>query len=189
MIPFVLVEILRTVSEAVSQVHVSPSCGETWIPNQPSKTFTSLLRGQCEAEGLPAVDLWPQSPLPTILMSIFMLTGDVLKILPKTTSHHYFSDYRTLRMVRTEGFYSEILVWEWDRGGFLAQKRQDRRKNCRNRWMIVLSHIRSFTCLSKIWDISQFQSWFLTCKCEAFCLNTYSFGQPCAVPCHPEKPD
>lgn len=28
----------------------------------------------------------------------------------------------------------------------------------------------------------------LMCKCEVICLNTYFFGQPCAVPCHSVKP-
>lgn len=29
----------------------------------------------------------------------------------------------------------------------------------------------------------------LMCKCEAFCLSIYFFGQPCAVPCHLGKMD
>lgn len=44
-IPFVPAEILRTVSAAVSQVHVSPSCEDTCIPNQPPSAFSSILRG------------------------------------------------------------------------------------------------------------------------------------------------
>jgi len=53
-------------------------------------------------EGLPAIDPRPQSPFPTTLMSIFMLTRGVVRFLPETASHHYFLDYRTLRMVRSE---------------------------------------------------------------------------------------
>lgn len=89
-IHFVPVQIPGTVSVAVSQVNTTPSRGDG--NSQPViQCFHQYPSGQPVAQGLPAADPW--LPFPTILMSTFVLTRDVLRFLLETASQRSILDY------------------------------------------------------------------------------------------------
>lgn len=119
-IHFVPVQILRTVSEAVSQVNTSPTCGD--------RNSQSVI--QC----------FHQYPYRTA----------------------YAPGSSSCRSLTSPLFSWVPLCWQEIPAG-----------NC-----FPAFHLRLRKMLTE----------GLMCKCEVICLNTYFFGQPCAVPCHSVKP-